>query len=214
VAGAEKVRLLVTGFTPFPGAPVNPTEHLIRHFVEYPLTIAAAEFRFAVLPVTYSGAIPALEHAVGDFDPHIAIHFGLAAETPGFRLEKTARNEIAATTPDNDAVSPVPRAICAGSPHHASTLPLAGIAKALRARSLPVMWSEDAGGYLCNYVFYHSAAGLCPGVRAAMAGFVHVGPVAIDGMQGEEGAMNFRKLVEGAEIIIETCICEHRITRR
>ena len=214
MARAGNVRLLVTGFTPFPGALVNPTEHLIRHFIENPLTIADAEFRFAVLPVTYSGAIPAIERAAGDFDPHIAIHFGLAAETPGFRLEKTARNEIAAKTPDNDAVSPEPRAICAGSAHLASTLPLIEIAEALQARSLPVMWSEDAGGYLCNYVFYYSAAGLCRGVRAAMAGFVHVGPVAIDRVQRDKGAMDFSELVEGTKIVIETCICEHEKPRR
>jgi hypothetical protein len=96
------VRLLVTGFTPFPGAPVNPTEHLIRHFEDNPpLAGDDVACRFAVLPVDYGRAIPALEDVAAGFEPHVAVHFGLAAEARGFRLERLARNEIAARIADN-----------------------------------------------------------------------------------------------------------------
>jgi pyroglutamyl-peptidase len=203
----DRIRLLATGFTPFPGAPVNPTEHLMRHFMDNPPDLGAGvDMRFAVLPVSYSGAIPALEEAAGEFDPHIAVHFGLAAQTPGFRLERTARNEIASSNPDNEATVPTASCICDGAGHHPSTLPLADIHVALSAHNLPVVWSDDAGGYLCNYVFYHSAGGLCRNIRAAMSGFIHVGPVDPPGASAGASCLDFRNLVEGAEIIMRSCI--------
>ncbi|MFZ2101661.1 MAG: hypothetical protein WAU86_13955 [Oricola sp.] len=205
------VRLLVTGFTPFPGAPVNPTEHLIRRFeADPPLSREDAEFRFAVLPVEYRAAIPALEDAAADFDPHIAVHFGLAQEAAGFRLETLARNEIVARIPDNAGDRPEPGAIRDGSGHVASSLPLAEIATALDAAGLPVEWSDNAGGYLCNYVFYHSAGGICRGLSGAMHGFVHVGQVNLPGAMSGEAAMDFNKLVQGTELILQTCIRRFR----
>lgn len=207
MAGA--VRLLVTGFTPFPGAPVNPTERLIRHFeADPPFADEEAEFRFAVLPVDYDRAVPALEAAARGFDPHVAIHFGLAGETSGFRLETLARNEIAARIPDNSGRRPPFAVIAEGGAHVASTLPLADIAAALEGAGLEVSMSDDAGGYLCNYVFYHSAAGLCAGTSASMSGFVHVGPVALPGVPSP--AMTFDELRRGAEIVIATCMKKAR----
>ena len=126
------VRLLVTGFTPFPGAPVNPTEHLIRHFEDNPpLCNQDVEMRFAVLPVDYDQAIPALDAVSGDFDPHVAVHFGLADEARGFRLERLARNAIAARQPDNAGSRPPNAAIDPAGRDMPSTLPLELIAQAL-----------------------------------------------------------------------------------
>ncbi|WP_421851950.1 hypothetical protein [Oricola sp.] len=200
------VRVLVTGFTPFPGAPVNPTEHLIGHFERHAPRIASdAAFRFAVLPVEYGSAVEALEEAAGTFDPHVAIHFGLADEAAGFRLERLARNAITAPKPDNTGRLPEAGEIFRGGGPVRSTLPLDEMAETLRALNLPVEWSDDAGGYLCNYVFYHSAAALCRRVRAVMSGFVHVGPVALPGDDARDDMLDFAGLVAGAEAILSVC---------
>jgi pyroglutamyl-peptidase len=205
------VRLLVTGFTPFPGAPVNPTEHLIRHFEDNPpLAGDDVACRFAVLPVDYGRAIPALEDVAAGFEPHVAVHFGLAAEARGFRLERLARNEIAARIADNAGNRPEKSEIHAGAKHAPSGLPLGEMERALRSGGHAVEWSDDAGGYLCNYVFFHSAAGLCPGLDAAMSGFVHVGPVAMPGMPADMATMDFKDLIQGTEIVLKTCISSFR----
>lgn len=202
------VRLLVTGFTPFPGAPVNPTEHLIRHFQNNPpLAGEGVECSFAVLPVDYARAIPELENAA-DFEPHVAVHFGLAHEARGFRLERLARNEIAARIPDNSGARPEKSEIRTGLGHAPTGLPLARIAEALEHGGHPVEWSDNAGGYLCNYVFFHSAAGLCR--SATKSGFVHVGPVDLPGTDPSEEAMDFRKFAQGAETILRICVADAR----
>lgn len=195
------IRLLVTGFTPFPGAPHNPTEQLIRHFeANPPLGGLDVECRFAVLPVDYADAIPALEEFASGFEPHVAVHFGLAKEAAGFRLERLARNGIASDRPDNAGAVPEASPIRHGAADIPSSLPLLRIAEALGARGHTVEWSDNAGGYLCNYVFFHSVAGICRGLVAPLSGFVHVGPA--------NAAEDFRKLVEGAETILEICVSE------
>ena len=201
------VRLLVTGFTPFPGAPVNPTEHLIRHFeADPPLAGDDVAVGLAVLPVDYGRAIPALEEIAADFRPHAAVHFGLAKEAKGFRLERLARNEIAARIADNAGNRPQRSEIRPQAGHAPSALPLAAIETALRAGGHSVEWSDDAGGYLCNYVFFHSAAGLCRGLDAAMSGFIHVGPVALPDVEDDTASMDFNAFVQGAEIVLQTTV--------
>ncbi|WP_346906637.1 hypothetical protein [uncultured Roseibium sp.] len=197
------IRLLVTGFTPFPGAPHNPTERLIRHFEANPPFVGSdVECRFAVLPVDYADTIPALEDVASTFEPHVAVHFGLAKTAVGFRLERLARNAIASDAPDNAGNIPEASPILRNADDIPSSLPLARIAEALEERGHTVEWSDNAGGYLCNYVFFHSAAGLCRGLAASVNGFVHVGPA--------NAAEDFNKMVEGAETILEICVSEAR----
>ena len=68
----------------------------------------------------------------------------------------------------------------------ASSLPLDAIHEALGRASIPVEWSDDAGGYLCNTVFTLSAAHVCDGLRPVMAGFVHVPPLRLRYPGGEK----------------------------
>ena len=84
------------------------------------------------------------------------------------------------------------------------------VAEALESGGHAVEWSDDAGGYLCNYVFFHSAAGLCRGLAAAISGFVHVGPVELSGGALPEAAPDFRKFAQGAETILRICVSQAR----
>lgn len=196
-------RMLVTGFEPFPGAPQNPTEALIAHFAGNPPALEA-EMRFAVLPVDYGTVSTALATHVDGFEPDIAIHFGLAQSAIGFRLEEVARNEIAAGRPDNSGGQPTASAICEGVSEIASGLPLDIIETRLRGAGLPVERSRDAGGYLCNYVFYHSCGGRVEGLAAPVAGFIHV--PWIDTMRDAHApgaaAISFDELTTGAGIVM------------
>ncbi len=192
-------RILVTGFGIFPGAPVNPTEALVERLVANP---PAAAFQAQVLAVEYTSVAARLSQIGTAFAPDIAIHFGLARECAGFRLERTARNAHASGKPDQSGLLPPSQAICAGPASFASTLPLDRIAAALTAANLPVQWSDDAGGYLCNMVFALSAAHACDGFRPAMTGFVHVPPL-LDVEPDAPGAMRLADLERGARLIVD-----------
>jgi pyroglutamyl-peptidase len=192
-------RLLVTGFEPFPGAPVNPTEWLVDTLGREPPAIdGIAAFRAEVLPVDYREVGPRLSRIGREFRPDIAIHFGLAAECRGFRLERIARNSFAGARPDNAGAMPSSERICEGPAEIPSNLPLQTIHDALAAERLPVEWSDNAGAYLCNMVFTLSRAHGCEGFSPAMSGFIHV-PVTGAGLAHPE-------FLSGARIIVSQSI--------
>jgi pyroglutamyl-peptidase len=200
---AAGARVLVTGFEPFPGAPVNPTEKLVAALRAAPPSFdGMAAFRAEILPVDYDTVGPRLSAIGRDFSPDIAIHFGLANECAGFRLERLARNRFEADRPDNAGVLRAGGAVCEGPETLASRLPLEAIARRLTGMGLPVEWSDDAGGYLCNTVFMLSRAGACEGFAPAMSGFVHV---PLTG-EGSGDALSDAGLMAGALAIVAECV--------
>lgn len=204
-AAARAPRILVTGFSVFPGAPVNPTERLVQVLrAAPPAGEGIAAFRADVLAVEYASVADRLCEIGAGFSPDIAVHFGLARECSGFRLERTARNSHAHARPDQAGALPAGAAVCAGPDTLPSTLPLDLIAARLAAAGLPVEWSDDAGGYLCNTVFTLSVAHGCAGFRPSMAGFVHVPPLR-EAEPANPRTMGLDDLVAGARLIVAAC---------
>lgn len=165
-------RVLVTGFSVFPGAPVNPTEALIGILEARRVELAGiADLHTETLAVEYLSVADRLDRWAVDIRPDIAIHFGLSARAHGFTLERIAKNVAGTDRPDNAGHTPADPLICAGPESFTSTLPLAGIRDALAARSLPVSMSEDCGDYLCNFLFYRSCASIAhaPGFTPAFS---------------------------------------------
>lgn len=196
-------RVLVTGFEPFPGAPVNPTEWLIVQWREEPPAFDGISALHAeVLPVDYEALPRRLAGLGSDGGYDIAIHFGLSGKATGFTLERVAQNVIGDAKPDNSGVLPVPKPIHEAGDNLSSGLPLASIAASLEAASHPVVWSDDAGTYLCNYLFYLSRSSHFPVFSPRMSGFVHV-PLA-----GEGHPLSSEDLLSGAAIVVETCIAQ------
>lgn len=196
-------RILVTGFGPFPGAPVNPTQRLVERLRAGP---PPGCFRADTLEVDYLAIGPRLGEIGRAFAPDIAIHFGLAASCSGFRLERVARNSLAGAPPDANGALPNATAICAGPRTIASRLPLEAIAEALAFAGLPVEWSDDAGAYLCNMTMTLSLAHACEGFSPPVSGFVHV-PLT---REAGGDAMTDAELEAGARLIIEACRADWR----
>lgn len=178
-------RLLVTGFGPFPGAPVNPTGAIVR---------AAGGVRVrGERPATYIFAtaygavdrdLPAL---IARHKPRFILMLGLAGRTRGIvRIEAYARNRIGASRPDVTGARTPRRPILLGGPEKIPTqLPVAAIARAARLSSVRAQVSLSAGDYLCNYVYWRALEAVSRG-EIAGALFVHVpkagpgGPTARD----------------------------------
>ena len=200
-------RVLITGFGPFPGAPVNPTEALIRRLESEPEHLAGlGDIRTAVLPVDYQAVPDVLAELGRTHSPDIAIHFGLDAKAHGFTLERRARNEIAAGKPDNAGNQADRACIVDGGEDCSSTLPLEAIADELDRARLPWSWSDDAGGYLCNYVFYLSRSSHFAELNPALSGFIHAPPLALDDRENPKNAMSLDDLTRGARLIVALCI--------
>ncbi len=169
-------RILVTGFSAFPGARRNPSEVLVRGLdvdtLSRRLGIGLAT---AILPTEYEAVGEMLPRLWCDLAPDAVIHFGLAGRAGGVRLEAFGRNASAPFRPD--AAGRLPgRIIEPGGPSvRRVTLPLAQLAAALARQGIPAATSVDAGGYLCNFATYLSLgiAGTAAAPRP-LAGFVHL----------------------------------------
>lgn len=210
------IRILATGFSAFPRAPVNPTEALVAMLdAARPWLGADVELMVRVLPVEY-GRAPAMLAEIGrDFRPDIAVHFGLAESAKGFRLETTARNRSSVLAADAAGLMPASMRICPGPNTLRSGLPLDAIEQALSEKGLPVQVSGNAGAYLCNHIFYLSRSGSVPDFRPAMSGFVHVPFLAeqLSAIEPTRAAKLFSltrdQLLAGAITILECCAEAH-----
>jgi len=159
-------RVLATGFEPFGGSPVNPSQQLVEAL--------DGEVATALLPVSYARTAEALRRAVGEAEPDVVICFGQADGRTGISIERFAHNLDEATTTDNDAAPGSGRQIDPGGPAaYPSTLPVDDLVAALRAEGIPASPSRDAGGFLCNHVFY-VLMGLLRERPQVIGGFVHV----------------------------------------
>ncbi|MEJ8571348.1 pyroglutamyl-peptidase I [Microbaculum marinum] len=165
-------RILVTGFSAFPGAPRNPTETLVGALdVRRLATRLDIELAATVLPTEYAAVAQMLPRLWAQVRPDAAIHFGLHGRAGQVRVETRGANymrpfpDAARRHPDRVAIEPD------GPLHRRATLPAARLNAALRAEGIPARLSHDAGGYLCNYATYLSL-GLAR--EGTIAGFVHL----------------------------------------
>lgn len=170
--------IIATGFGPYPGAPENPTEWLMRRLaVDAPAFGAAIRFQSFVLPTEYDGLGERMALIGKIAAPDIAIHFGLSRQAHGFRLERLARNRVATDRVDARGKVPAKAELAPGLGDIVSTLPVERCAAALNAAGIPAGLSDDCGDYLCNALFFHSCGGLFSGFQPRWAGFVHVPPL-------------------------------------
>jgi pyroglutamyl-peptidase len=172
----------VTGFEPFAEHSVNPS------------ALLANAFDGVVLPVSYARAAQVLAAAIEDADPDVVLCFGLAGTRRMISVERFAHNLDEASTTDNDAAPGSGKEIDPAGPlAFRSTLPVDDIVAALDSEGIPAEVSRDAGGFLCNHVFYVLMQTLDP---KRIGGFVHVPPA--DVLPPDD-------LVRAAGVIVATC---------
>jgi len=181
------VKILVTGFGRFPGAPYNPTEALMRRLAVYRprLRRLGIHLDCAILPVIYAELPERLARLLQDHEPDGALHFGLASRRLHFTIETRALNRCSPLRPDAAGKKPWnpetlgSHFLQAGGPMiMASRFPARMIVTALNRRGIPTRLSQDAGDYLCNMALYHACRS---GIAAT--GFIHV-PLRIHTPQG------------------------------
>jgi len=151
----EKFRVLVTGFEPFGGEDMNPSEVVAREVVKTLSGLPYVEPILAVLPVSFRRVKPLIEELVDRYKPDISVSLGQWEGITYITLERVAINIADARIPDNDDCQPIDEPIePGGPPAYFTTFPIKAILKRLRKEGIPAAISNSAGTFLCNYVFY------------------------------------------------------------
>lgn len=163
---------LLTGFTPFEGADVNPSWQAVQAL--HGRQVAGHRIVARELPTEFGAALKVLRTAIRETGPRLVICVGLAAGSTRISLERIAINIDDARIPDNAGHQPIDAPVVPGGPAaYFSTLPIKAMLAALRDAGIPVGVSQTAGTFVCNHVFY----GLMHALRrrpAVHAGFIHV----------------------------------------
>src|SRR3984893_13416557 len=99
----DNLRVLITGFGPFPGAPLNPTMPLVARLLRLRRpAFSEVELIGHIFPVTYKAADGKLPQLQAKYRLHALLMFGLASRTPYVRVETRARNAVTMLWPDAD----------------------------------------------------------------------------------------------------------------
>jgi pyroglutamyl-peptidase len=209
------LRILITGFGPFPGAPFNPTMPLVARLLRLRRpAFSEVDLSGHIFPVTYKAVDRELPQLLAKHRPHALLMFGLATRTRHMRIETRARNAVTMLWPDADHTSVCKGSIAAGAdaarfgPHTARLL-RAALGTGIDARP-----SRDAGSYLCNYLSWRAIEAVNAEGAPHLAAFVHVPLLQRDaGLRHKRGTrrITLDELVDSGEAMLLEMV---RLTRR
>lgn len=166
------MKILLTGFEPFGGSPLNPSEQVVKALQIGPPPVK--ELETLILPVDGGRAPGMLKAALAEHQPDAVICLGEAGRSV-ISLERVAVNLLDYRIPDNSGVTVTDQPVQMDGPAaYFTTLPLRSLQTALTTSGIPCELSLTAGAYLCNQVFYTLMATLAQRGRQIPAGFIHL----------------------------------------
>ena len=158
---AELKKILVTGFEPFGGSRLNPSQLLVTALQRE--EIPGVKLETLVLPVEFEAASKLLLSKVRECNPALVISFGQAEGREAITPEKIAINLDDARIPDNSGDQRSSQTIIDSAPDgYFSTLPVERMVEAIKAAGISSQLSLSAGAFVCNHVFFmlqHSLRG-------------------------------------------------------
>jgi pyroglutamyl-peptidase len=199
-----KEAVVLTGFGPFPGVSDNLSGTFLLALADACYaTFSAFDFHHFILPTRWETAPVFSRDVMAERNPRLILHFGVARDVDGFRIEYEAHNHCRQAVDEAGLLPDASTVELDGPDCRYSTFPVEAIEQALERLGLPVQTSRDAGSYLCNAVLYQSLLNAARVEQPAMIGFVHI-PATI-----EASRLSLDDLVRGAVAIVGTCL-DHR----
>ena len=164
------MKLLITGFDPFGGSPVNAAWMAVDALPE---RVGDWELCKLQVPTVFGEAAKTVIAAAERIRPDAVLCVGQAGGRSAVTPEMAALNLQFARIPDNAGQSPHDESVIPGGPAaYFASLPARSMADAIHAAGIPSAVSYSAGVYVCNDLFYSLLHHFrCTSVRV---GFIHV----------------------------------------
>ena len=209
------MKILVTGFEPFNGQIVNPSEQIVCCLI----APKGVNLLKEILPVEFKRAMIRLKELVKGYQPDVVLSIGQAGGRPEISMERVAINIDCVKSsngkkilPDNAGETPIDELIeSEGAPAYFSNLPLWKIVEAIQEKGIPAGISNTAGTYVCNHIMYvglHLVETEYPQLKA---GFIHVPflPEQIENREDRERlfAMALEDMVTALQTALEVIAC-------
>lgn len=160
------MKILVTGFKPFLGEKINPSQILAEN-----ISAEISGVSCCVLPVEFQSAFEQLINKTKNNQFDFIILLGQAAGRSKISLEKIALNWLQTEHADESGVKPVTGFIFENRDLALMTeFPVDEVYESLKAEGYPVEISFSAGTYVCNNLYYKC---LAENLKAPVV-FIHV----------------------------------------
>lgn len=170
-------RMLVTGFPPFTGCPVNPTQQLVERVQTSGTPFSGVDVFAELLPVEYVAIESEVRRLLQECSPDLWLAFGVCQRRELFHLESVGRNLDDSNRPDNAGEIRQNHKIIPGGPEIIrTTLDLEALHNALSQAGFETRISDDAGTYLCNHLLYFAQHELLRTGNSCRFLFTHVAP--------------------------------------
>lgn len=198
--------VLLTGFDPFGGQPVNPSWQAVQ--LLHGETLAGHRVVAAQLPTVFGASMQSLRGLLRQHRPTLVACTGQAGGRAALSLERVAINVDDARIPDNAGAQPVDVPVApAGPVAYFSTLPIKAMLAALLAEGIRAEVSQTAGTFVCNHVFYGLMHELAtePQWRGVRGGFVHVPWLPLQG----QPSMPLEEIARGLRVALSAAL-SHR----
>lgn len=206
--------ILLTGFEPFGGEPLNPSWEAVRQLDGQ--RRGDHQIRAVRLSCAFGQALTELEAALTQHQPVLVLAVGQAGGRSELSLERIAINLDDARIPDNAGAQPIDSPIVADGPAaYFTTLPIKAMVAALREAGLPAAVSHSAGTYVCNHLFYGLMHEIGRGRPGCRGGFLHIPYLPEQAARHPAGtpSMSLSQIVRGLEVGLDAALHHERDLR-
>ncbi len=190
--------IIVTGFEPFGGDDINPSQELIKTLQQ-----SQPDHVFEVLATEYDFAGTRICQLIDEHAPTAVIMLGLSGEATSIKLERVALNIDDAPLADNSGDLRKGQAIKPGAALALQThIDLPVVQAELRSHGHDVVISNHAGAYICNHIYYCALDHLNAKGSDTPCVFVHV-PKLKGSIEGQDFVAMRSAIEDLMEILAE-----------
>ena len=144
------MKILVTGFDPFGGEPINPAIESVK---KLPDNIAGAEIIKLEIPTVKKKSIEKIEKAIEEHNPDVILSIGQAGGRFDISIERIGINLDDFRIPDNEGNQTIDEPIFPdGENAYLVNLPVKAMVKNVQKNEIPASVSYTAGTFVCNHV--------------------------------------------------------------
>ncbi|MDU2198298.1 MAG: pyroglutamyl-peptidase I, partial [Peptostreptococcaceae bacterium] len=166
------MKILLTGFDPFGGEPVNPAEEAVKMVSN---NINGAEVIKITIPTVQTKSVKAIEDAIKTHNPDIVISVGQAGGRFDITPERVAINIDDFRIKDNEGNQPTDEIIQEdGQAAYFTNLPVKAMIKHMNDNNIPATLSNTAGTFVCNHVMYGILYMIDKKYPNIKGGFIHI----------------------------------------
>jgi len=204
---------LITGFGPFPGVPVNPSETLARRVAGVG---SWARLGWRADTRAFRTGYGIVNAAIDDLvaakpAPAFVVMLGVAARAKWARVELRAKNRVSVTHRDATSARPASASLMPGAETtRFGRHPGRVLVDALRKAQVPTRLSRDTGRYVCNAAYWRML-GAMP--KATEAVFIHIPLPAKHGIRKRDPRPTMDAMTRGITSVVRAMIARAGINR-